>query len=580
MKKLILFLSLLFVFFSFSNVNASSIIAEKDGNDISFTIDLDLSDDVNALSGTFNYDNNILSIKSIYPLGDWSNLEYNSDTNEFIVVRKKFENNTTNIIKINARLKNGNYSRFSINNISYSEGKNLTRLPNINYDYNSKEINNNSDVNSSIDNGIYTYSGENNNTSTYTYSDNKDNKKSSKSNNDNAGTLNKYNSKSDIFSEDSFILIYLIITVSLLILFVILVFYKRNKVNIFITFILSLLIIFFAYKVVAVDDYIILEKYLVHLDKKIDKKFDVNDDGYINIVDLSIILKDGINKNSNTSTKIDNNDNKESKNDDTPTIINYRDTTSIYAWGDNTLVYGDSANDVYKNLSTLKVDTIYQSFNKYKMTKEFLGPIISGYNSHGIKLYRLIGDPSWAYDNVSDAKNKIDEINNYNNSVSGSEKIVGVTLDVEPHAYYLWKRNTSSQQKYFSKYVDNMVEYYNYAKKYNLDVTISIPVWYDKFDDFDKLFQYASDTYSLMNYSKKNNIRRIKEEISAARKYDKKVENTFNVLDNNRNESENYRPDGINKLLSDQKDILDTYNYKYLRSSFHQYRTIVDILGG
>ena len=259
---------------------------------------------------------------------------------------------------------------------------------------------------------------------------------------------------------------------------------------------------------------------------------------------------------------------------------NYKSTRSIYAWGDATLKTGEEREEVYNNLKELKVNTIYQNIFSYNYNKPETKETIKYYKERGIDVYSLLGDPSWAYDRLPDAKRKVDEIGKYNESAEENEKIKGVVFDVEPHAYYLWKQNKESSeiiQNYFTNYKNNMIDLYNYSKKYNLEVVISIPVWYEKYDGFDELFEKAADTYSLMNYGKNGNTRRIREEVEEAEKYGKKVESTLNVSDSE-NYSVNYRQDGMEKMIEDEKKILDTYDYKYLRGSFHQYRTVIELM--
>lgn len=266
------------------------------------------------------------------------------------------------------------------------------------------------------------------------------------------------------------------------------------------------------------------------------------------------------------------------KSEGTPEQNNYRETASIYAWGDYTMVYGEAAQNVYATLKSLKVNAVYQSISNMNDT-ENLSKIVSGYKNNGIDVYRLIGHYSWAYDNVNDAKRYVDDINSYNQKVNESSKIKGVVFDIEPHQNPNWKHwNDEQRNAAVSKYTDNMTELYNYSKQYGLEVVICIPYWFEKFDSFDRLFKDAADTYSVMNYTKRGIVRHISEEVAEAEKYGKKVEQISNVGHVGSEDITSYRNDGMQKLLDDQKQILDTYPYSGLRVSFHQYKTILDIL--
>lgn len=252
-----------------------------------------------------------------------------------------------------------------------------------------------------------------------------------------------------------------------------------------------------------------------------------------------------------------------------PKITNseYRNTTSMYSWRNHALV--KDADIIYQALNELKVQTLYQSINSSYMKKEYIEDIIKSYTTNGIEVHRLIGEPSWAYDNTS-AKKKIDEINEYNKTVEESAKIKGVNLDIEPHVDERWDQ---SPQESFTKYKNTMIDLYNYAKQYNLHVTICTNVWFSKYEGFEELYEKAADTYSIMNYVKNTNISGIKEEIEIAEKYNKKIETiAHSSIDNP--ETESYHNDGMDKLLQDHENILDNYPYGNLRASYHHLTTI------
>lgn len=245
----------------------------------------------------------------------------------------------------------------------------------------------------------------------------------------------------------------------------------------------------------------------------------------------------------------------------------YRNTTSMYSWRNQTLV--KNADIIYETLKELKVNTLYQSIETTYMKKEYLEDIIKSYTQNGIEVHRLIGDPSWAYDSTN-AKKKIDEINEYNKTVEDDAKIKGVNLDIEPHADDRWDED---HQKAFTQYKNTMIELYNYAKTYNLHVTICTNVWFNKYEGFEELYEKTADTYSIMNYVKNTNISGIKEEIEIAKKYNKKIE-TISHTSAGSNETESYHNDSIDELLQDQKEILKNYSYSNLRASFHHFTTI------
>lgn len=245
----------------------------------------------------------------------------------------------------------------------------------------------------------------------------------------------------------------------------------------------------------------------------------------------------------------------------------YKQSTSMYSWHEQTLV--EDADIIYEALHDLNVDTLYQSISSSYLKKEYIEGIVEDYNEQGIEVYRLIGDPSWAYKPDS-AKKKIDEINEYNRTVEESAKIKGVNLDIEPHVDDRWDEDP---QAAFTQYKNTMIELYDYAKKYDLEVAICTNTWFSSYDGFEELYEKAADTYSIMNYVKSSNIKGIKEEVEIAEKYNKKLE-TVAHSGADSNETESYHNDGMNKLMEDHKAILETYSYDKLRASYHYFTTI------
>ena len=60
-----------------------------------------------------------------------------------------------------------------------------------------------------------------------------------------------------------------------------------------------------------------------------------------------------------------------------------------------------------------------------------------------------------------------------------------------------WKENP---QAVFTQYVKSMIDIYNYAKQYDIQVTICVNDWMPNYEGVDNLFKNAADTYSVMNY--------------------------------------------------------------------------------
>jgi len=534
---------------------------------------------VNVIKGQIEYDNNIFEyIKedNIKLLNGWTQIEYNEKTKEFIAIKKSDVKLNEDILQITLKAKENindiNETTIKFNNISMSNGtENIVEPEHTLLIGNSNRINMNMQENT----------GSNQDTKSNINSSLIKDTRTSKEKLPKAGT------------EEEYIFVAIVILTIIAIISKIKIF-KLNKRNITnkITLVIAVIITSTAIlmpfsstkaaekenaeiikgqlnndDVIDYEDVRILEKYLINkttLTEKQIQNADINDDENINIIDLSLLIFK-LEKN-NGNLKIDENTGKKE----------YRETTSMYAWGDTTLVKDEEAQDVYNTLKKLNVTTLYQSMHRSKITKEYLADIIKGYHNQGIEVYRLSGDPSWVYDN-SDAKGDIDEIVTYNATVDNDSKLVGINLDVEPHGNKAeWKENP---QATFTQYIKSMTDIYNYAKKYDLQVTICINDWMTNYEGVEELFKNAADTYSVMNYVRKRmfNETKIGAEIQLAEKYNKKIESISNVMQSEPN-SESYYNDGMNILLQDQEKLMNKYSYKNLRTSFHHYKPIKEVM--
>lgn len=613
----------------------------KKGQELSITLNYNGTDkNVNVLKGKLNYDSKVfeeIKKSDIEPLNGWTQLEYNEETKEFIVIKKEKVEQNEDILKINLKAKenidNIKETNIQVLNAEISNGTNDIQEENINskiqiqIEQESIETNNivdnttNNIVNNVVENTTNnivnnitenTTSNTKNNVIENTTSntiensvtnniENKESKNKNQINNtiEKVDTSNQNTSKKDTSTakgilpktgekSNIYILIAIIFISILTIVFGIKYFKIDDKkatknIMILITTIVvtSLIILPFSRvdaaeetqnkeiktdlnedKKIDYEDVKLMELYLIHRTSLSDEQIniaDINNDGKITVTDISIV----INKLEENNGEIEIKEEKE-----------YRDTTSMYAWGETTLVKGEEAEDVYKTLKDLKVTTLYQSIRSSNMNKESIADIIKGYNEQGIEVYRLTGDPSWVYDN-SDAKKDIDEIVAYNKTVDEDSKIVGINLDVEPHGNKeQWQKN---HQEVFTQYVKSMTDIYNYAKQYDIQVAICVNDWFTNYEGTEELFANAADTYSVMNYVRNRMFRKISTEIDLAEKYNKKIESISNIM-STVDESQSYYNDGMDKVLEDQKTLMDIYKYKNLRTSFHHYRPIKEVI--
>lgn len=249
---------------------------------------------------------------------------------------------------------------------------------------------------------------------------------------------------------------------------------------------------------------------------------------------------------------------------------NYRQTTSMYSWNNETL---SISKEIIAFLKDLKVNTLYQSIASVNVNKLYLEPIIQNYTKEGIAVYQLLGDADWTYD-ITTPKKMIEEVIRYNETVGADAKIKGVTIDIEPHGSTRWKNATETEKaNIFKTYVKNMIELYDFAHKGNLEVVLCTNTWFNYYEGFEELYKNGADTFSIMNYDKRYNVDTIVEELEIAEKYHKKVE-TIAHSGKNSEPTETYFNDSLETLLADHEKILARYPYERFRASYHYFPTI------
>ncbi len=252
--------------------------------------------------------------------------------------------------------------------------------------------------------------------------------------------------------------------------------------------------------------------------------------------------------------------------------INYRETTSMYSWNNDSL---SSSKELISNLKELKVKSLYQNISSEDLDKKYIEDVIANYTKEKIDVYRLIGDAKWAFD-TSIPKKLIKEIILYNETVNDDGKLKGVVLDIEPHLSDIWA-HSEDKNELFKEYTLNMIDLYNYAKNGNLEVVLCTNNWFSKFDYFDELYNKAADVYSIMNYDKRYNIDNLEEELAIASENHKKIETIAHSSMNSEPE-ESY--DNFAELNKDHIKILKAYPYERFRASYHYLPTITYLKNG
>lgn len=225
----------------------------------------------------------------------------------------------------------------------------------------------------------------------------------------------------------------------------------------------------------------------------------------------------------------------------------------LYSWNMETL----TDDNLIKTIKKFGIKTLYQDFNSNYLNGDD-NEFIKKMNDINVDVYHLTGDPSWAY-NSERLKKEIDKVLTYNQK--NEFKIKGIVFDIEP--YSKDKENFD-----FKEFVNTMKIAYEYAHNNDLYMINAIPVWFENYSSqlLEDLIHYGSDEVSLMNYSIKNTIPNIKNEIAFAKKYNKNINTIYEINLGNSDYFESYEA-----IDADFKKIKKEYNYDKLRKAYHYY---------
>lgn len=215
---------------------------------------------------------------------------------------------------------------------------------------------------------------------------------------------------------------------------------------------------------------------------------------------------------------------------------------------------------LYASLKQLKITTLYQEFStEYLSTgnSEFIAEL----NNHGVEVYHLCGDPSWALDfHAEHFILEIDKVLVFNRMRKNSIK--GIVFDVEPYI----ADNYTLHDLY--QYVLNLKKAYAYAQSNQLYMVAAIPYWLEQKDTqlLPEIIQNGCDEVSVMNYYITKTREHIAEEIHLARQAGKWINTIYEL---NFEQKDTF--DSLEQIHADFNNMYHYYEYNKLRIAYHHF---------
>lgn len=233
----------------------------------------------------------------------------------------------------------------------------------------------------------------------------------------------------------------------------------------------------------------------------------------------------------------------------------------------------------------LGLNTIYVNLPDELENSIQLTNLIKFCELYDIDLFALEGDPTWYQeDKRSRVTEIIDEIENYNKKYG--RKIKGINIDIEFYLSDVYKNAQTEEEKIqeFRTFVEANQEFCNYANERNIKYAVCLPVWLNYSDEslLEELNKIAYDHITYMNYVKDDSVKNIKQEVELAQKYYKKIVTIAELQSTEKHvglkEEETFYNDGLVVCNNKLQEILDTYNYNKLGISYHEYKSLVELI--
>jgi len=151
--------------------------------------------------------------------------------------------------------------------------------------------------------------------------------------------------------------------------------------------------------------------------------------------------------------------------------------TGFGTWLWNPWLIVSSKDDILNYLRINGYSELYLQIDS-TLDLRYYRDFVSSAASYGINVYALSGDSVWIWqDKRGGFYNFIRWVENYNLSVSESEKFCGIHLDVEPYQNAEWNTARDNVILNYQNFVDEAVLQ---AARLNLPVVFDIPFWFDE----------------------------------------------------------------------------------------------------
>ena len=226
-----------------------------------------------------------------------------------------------------------------------------------------------------------------------------------------------------------------------------------------------------------------------------------------------------------------------------------------------------------------KLNTLFQSISTTEDINydEFL----TSAKNQNIKIYALTGTPEWALSEDGESMIKrVEFIAKINEHLPDDTKIKGIVMDVEP---YLLDGFEENRKEIMKKFISAISKTYEIAKKYDLELVVCIPYYYDHWNLESELEEIIinSDTIAIMNYYREKEIEHMEYEAVLSRKHNKEVMTIYELQEPGLyglTERNSYYGMSIENVYESFEEIKSYYSDQKVSVAFHEYEFLKELL--
>jgi len=267
----------------------------------------------------------------------------------------------------------------------------------------------------------------------------------------------------------------------------------------------------------------------------------------------------------------------------------------LFSWNAETVNETDGM--IFSFMKQEGLNVLYQNFSGKNSRQEQMAAFLEKAMQEDIKVYHLTGDPSWGTDPEGKKLcGAVEDAAAYNRrterkfrawrQADGKKwdtvpRLAGIVLDVEPYTLTEWDRDPDGTMRSF---VSGMKEAYALAQKYDLELIVCIPWYYDRKgqqEQLEELVKNGCDSIAVMNYYRGAEIKNIAAEAKLAGEYGKGLINVYEFKKADGQgikEINTYYDSGLEAARRNLGELRAAYPELAIQAAFHDYRALREVL--